>query len=283
MTRCPQPSYQRSFAKPARRILLGCLLLWPTQPGWAADRSIGQPAHGLPVKPVVGAAATTDTPRAPLLTSEVSLGWWPGHVGEGYAAGDGTAYRLGGPWPTGARMAGRARLGPFLLLGAYGTSVYSLWRDDTRQAFGRWQQQGELEAVYCVHWTSNLSIAAGPSLLLDRTDVLDLPALQGRTLDYLDMPLLRFSGGVTAMGAFALPTPWPMTLDARVAVHPLAWLQTAAPFDASGLWSLQGSAGIRWYPWGRFGLDARYRYHGWQTPAYHQGQHGLQLGGVYTF
>lgn len=283
MTRRHHSSHQRSLATTTYPILLGCLLLWPAQPAWAAERSPAQGPASDDQSVRAAEATTSEVSPVPLWTSEVSLSWWPGHLDEGYEAGDGTAYRLAGPWATGVRLAGSARLGPVLLLGSYGTSTYTLWRDDTRQAFGRWQQQGELGAVYCLQWLPNLSIAAGPSLLLDHTEVLDVPALQGRALDYLDAPLQRFSGGVTAMGAYALPLPWPMTLDARLAVHPLAWLHSAAPFDASGLWSLHGSAGIRWYPWDRFGLEARYRYHGWQTPAYQQSQHGLSFGGVYRF
>jgi hypothetical protein len=218
------------------------------------------------------------------LPNHLTLGWRPDSLQEGHAGNDGFRFNTAGPRPAAAWLDGGVHLGSTLLTGNYTSQLYRLTRSDSRESFGRWQHQGTLGLGYAHQWGSGLAAAIGPAVVFQQINLLDPPAAQNRTKDYLDVASSRWGAGLQATIA---TWPWatlPITADARFGWFPATWqLTDSLNLVPQGLWALQGSAGLRWYPVPTFAFDCRYLYDHWQTSAYYQGSHGMTLGGTLVF
>ena len=226
-----------------------------------------------------GERLTLRSSRAPIFSTQASLGWTPDVLSESTTHRDGTEYQtLGLRIPQG-RLDGAARLGPLYVTGHYGLRPYAMQRGDTLEVFGRWQQEAEVAPLLCLVWQDRFGLAVGPSVLVDRTDVVNPPAPRGRTIDYLDVPVTRLAYGLTGYGAVALPLPWPVALDARIGVWPVTTVFSGTPnLVSDGLWTLGGDVGLRWFVGPHLAVDGRYAFQSWQGSEYGHGHQGLTLG-----
>jgi hypothetical protein len=222
-------------------------------------------------------------PEVTLLPAHVTLGWRPDSFSEGLT-GPGVA-----PSPSGSLRSAAAwldaslRLGPALLSGTYGSHWYHGPPLATGERASRLQHQGAVALGYAHHWSRQLATTIGPAITLQQNSVLAPPPGQS-SQEPLAVASTRWGAGLLA-GVAAWPWPvLPVTLEARLGLFPATWQLTDGLHPApQGMWAMQGSLGLRWYPLPRLGLDLRYLYDHWQTTAYYQGSHGGALGGMILF
>jgi hypothetical protein len=226
---------------------------------------------------------TLSEPMVAVLPSHITLGWRPDFVTERFSDAAGADNRDGPRSATGW-IDGAVNLGPVMLSGTFGSHWDEVRRTGTSASVGRWEHQGTFALNYVQRWNQHLAAAFGPAFVLQQISLLEPPGQQGRQQDDLDVASTRWGAGLQAMLS---AWPWqavPVALEIRLGLYPATWQLTDSVNRApQGMWAMQGSAGLRWYPVPRFGLDLRYLYDHWQTIAYYQGSHGVSLGGSLVF